>query len=340
MQPSHESGFALTGDMLMTDRGLERRHAFVALRDEQIEAFVAPVFGSRAFVTATPLTGGKINSNYKLTLNGAPGTAVLRFYARGRKTCLLERDVLGRVHGTLPAPAVLHDGSEHEIPFLITSWVSGTLLSTALDASQKSHFSLGQNTGSVLANIHAVTFQKSGFFGQGLDIRETFQPGQSALLSFMRPALEGRAAKRLGADLTERLRTLIGWAAPLLDDLPSKASLIHSDFNPPNLMVENGRISGVLDWEFAHTGNPLTDIANMLRPRDYQSPDFDKGFIEAYVDANGPLPANWQSLSRLIDLMSQMEMLSTIEERPNLFHWARTRVIDTVTFVETNLVPR
>ena len=292
MQPDHESGFTPTGHMLMTDRRLERRHAFVTLRDEQIKALVAPIFGSKALLKAAPLTGGKVNSNYKLTLNGIPGTAVLRLYARGRKTCQLERDVLGRVRGTLPAPAVLHDGSEHELPFLITSWVPGTLLSTALSNSQKDHCSLGQNAGSALAKTHAVTYSKSGFFGPGLDIRETFQPGQAALLSFVRPALEGRASKRLGADLTERLQTLIGWSAPFLDDLPSQASLIHSDFNPPNLMTENGRISGVLDWEFAHAGNPLTDIANMLRPRDYQSPEFNKGFIEAYENANGPLSNN------------------------------------------------
>lgn len=337
MQPNDEIGFGPTGHMLMTDRGLERRHPFMALGDEEIEALVAPVFGSKAILNVTPLTGGKVNSNYKLTLNEAPGTAVLRLYARGRKTCQLERDVLERVQHVLPAPFVLHDGSEHEFPFLITSWISGTLLSTELDASQKNHFSLGENAGSVLANIHAMTFSESGFFGPSLDIHDTFQPGQSALLSFMRPALEGRASKRLGADLTGRVQTLIGWAAPFLDDLPSQASLIHSDFNPPNLMIDNERISGVLDWEFAHAGNSLTDIANMLRPRDYQSQEFNNGFIEAYENATGPLPSNWQSLSRLIDLMSQVEMLSALEERPNLFRWARMRILNTIEFVESNL---
>ena len=38
--------------------------------------------------------------------------------------------------------------------------------------------------------------------------------------------------------------------------------------------------------------------------------------------------------------MSQLEMLNASEERPNLFHWARTRIIDTIEFVEANLTDR
>jgi aminoglycoside phosphotransferase (APT) family kinase protein len=102
-------------------------------------------------------------------------------------------------------------------------------------------------------------------------------------------------------------------------------------------MASADDINGVLDWEFAHAGNPLTDIANMLRPRDYQSHGFNEAFVKAYEQAAGPLPPNWQSLSRLIDLMSQMEMLDAADERPNLFGWTRDRIESTIQFITADL---
>ncbi len=32
--------------------------------------------------------------------------------------------------------------------------------------------------------------------------------------------------------------------------------LVHSDFNGTNILVRDGRITGVLDWEFAFAGPP------------------------------------------------------------------------------------
>lgn len=41
---------------------------------------------------------------------------------------------------------------------------------------------------------------------------------------------------------------------------PAPLVVVHGDFRIGNLMVENGRLSGVLDWELAHLGDPGEDI--------------------------------------------------------------------------------
>jgi aminoglycoside phosphotransferase (APT) family kinase protein len=43
--------------------------------------------------------------------------------------------------------------------------------------------------------------------------------------------------------------------------------LVHSDFNPKNLLVDpaTARITGLIDWEFAHAGSPYTDLGNLFR---------------------------------------------------------------------------
>ncbi len=42
---------------------------------------------------------------------------------------------------------------------------------------------------------------------------------------------------------------------------PVPPRLVHGDFRLGNLLVENGRLTGVLDWELAHFGDPHEDLA-------------------------------------------------------------------------------
>jgi len=42
---------------------------------------------------------------------------------------------------------------------------------------------------------------------------------------------------------------------------PVPPRLVHGDFRLGNLLVDDGRLSGVLDWELAHLGDPHEDIA-------------------------------------------------------------------------------
>lgn len=42
---------------------------------------------------------------------------------------------------------------------------------------------------------------------------------------------------------------------------PDRLVLCHGDAGPLNLLHENGRITGLIDWEFAHVGDPYDDLA-------------------------------------------------------------------------------
>ncbi len=322
----------------MTDQNLERRFPFMIFSHDEIESFITPAFSNNPLLKSAPLTGGKVNSNYKLTLENPPHIAVLRVYARGQNTCQVERDVLQRIEGTLPAPTVLFDGSDCNPPYLIESWIVGTPLDNALADRKNDQTKLGHSTGAALAEIHAHTFPRAALFGPKLSLAHPFAPGAMGFLSIMETFLNNRAADRLGEPLAHKLRATIKKAAPHLNDLPDQACLVHSDFNPANLMTSKSMISGVMDWEFCHAGNPLTDIANMLRPRNYQSAAFDDAFICAYEEIKGPLPDHWQPLSRLLDLTSQVEMLDAAQVRPNLFIWAKERIRNSIDFIQESLL--
>jgi aminoglycoside phosphotransferase (APT) family kinase protein len=81
---------------------------------------------------------------------------------------------------------------------------------------------------------------------------------------------------------------MLGW---LEDNVPSdkrRPVLVHGDFGIHNLLGENGRVSGVLDWEGSLFGAPELDLA-YLQPAIAKHISWDK-FIEHYVACGGRPP--------------------------------------------------
>lgn len=64
----------------------------------------------------------------------------------------------------------------------------------------------------------------------------------------------------------ETARMLLGIAVDSVPGLPHRAGgevLVHGDFGPQNLLLDSdtGQPTAIVDWEFAHIGDRLTDIA-------------------------------------------------------------------------------
>jgi aminoglycoside phosphotransferase (APT) family kinase protein len=60
----------------------------------------------------------------------------------------------------------------------------------------------------------------------------------------------------------ELLRSLQELAPAMIPELPGSGDVIvHGDFGPQNLLVDGGRVSALLDWELAHRGDPIEDLA-------------------------------------------------------------------------------
>jgi len=77
---------------------------------------------------------------------------------------------------------------------------------------------------------------------------------------------------------------------------PPRLSVIHGDYRVGNVLITPEGISAVLDWELAHLGDPLEDLAWAIAPnwRLSQSPELIAGTLEeaAAIEA-------WQAASEL-----------------------------------------
>lgn len=105
-----------------------------------------------------------------------------------------------------------------------------------------------------LADLHAVDVAALSLPG----FPRPAQPGDGARqdLALWRTILRDRVPDGDGS---------VDWACDWLDaHAPAEAervSLCHGDAGPGNFLFEGSRVTALLDWEFAHLGDPLDDLA-------------------------------------------------------------------------------
>ena len=225
--------------------------------------------------------------------------------------------------------AVLGHGDVAGHPYTLTEHASGQTLQYFATAGRVPP-SAARNIGRVLAHIRRHEFDASGDL-QGDDGKLRVVDwgfGDNALEGFVRRCLfESPAGERLGAASRDRLWQVM---EPRLTAPTAPARLTHGDFNPSNLLIDAaGEVTGVLDWEFAHAGDPIADVANLLRPRaDYSLPDgFAEGLVSGLADEGVTLPVDWREQAAFTDLGSALEFLSSPEDKPRT-HAAAIRQIE------------
>ncbi|MEZ5095195.1 MAG: phosphotransferase [Nocardioides sp.] len=255
------------------------------------------------FAELAPIDGGWSGETFLGRVGESP--VVVRLYAgrsaaRGPDAVDVDAALLRLLRGIVPVPQVLEvRRPSGELPaLLVTEHLSGTPAAALLPhLDRRDRARLGDRLGAVLDRLAHVPTPRAGVF-RGPDLR--IEP-------FAVDAVPGWVAAQLPALTTweqparHRLERLADLAQDLLDTVP-RTSVAHSDFNPKNLLVdpETLAVTGVVDWEFAHSGSPYTDVGNLLRF------DRDPDLVAAVLARWGDLDlARAADLTALVDLAAR-----------------------------------
>jgi aminoglycoside phosphotransferase (APT) family kinase protein len=207
------------------------------------------------------LTSGLSSQSYRVEATTAEGptTWVMRVepefgvippYDIGREYRLLE-DV-GR--SDLPVPRTLHLGEDPSIVggrFLLMSFIEGEIYRSkdpriegdpALCASVQEQFV------EMLARVHATEQQTLPSYSSGPE-------ASRALVAICRDRMQ--RTELIPSPVLRHALDVLEREAPDAQ----RIGLLHGDYRLPNLMWHEGRISGILDWELAFVGDPLSDLA-------------------------------------------------------------------------------
>jgi aminoglycoside phosphotransferase (APT) family kinase protein len=266
--------------------------------------------GSR-IVRAETLSGGYSNDNV-LLVTDAGERYVLRRYLR-RNTCAVEAELARRLSGVVPVPEVVGAdavGGRAGEPVLLSRFVPGTLLGEALITGPPEEAAdLGRAAGEALAAVGSVSFAYPGFFDGSLS--PTPLEPTAKLAAFVDDKLtNGNARDVLTAAERDRLLRLAAEYEPLLASVAGARQLVHSDYNPKNILVRGTAVVAVLDWEFAFSSTPLFDVGNMLRFGDRYPPGFTASFVAGFAGGGGELPAQWRRITEGLDLYALADLLT------------------------------
>lgn len=263
-----------------------------------------------------PLEGG--HSGQTFLAEAAGERTVVRIYARpsprGSSAHEVDAALLSLVRGLVPVPEVLevrHAAGDGMPALLVTSFVPGRradLLLADLDGSRRAE--LGTRLGALLARLAAMPMLRPGMFVDG-DLRiDPFVGADLDLTTYIGGlGLDLDPGEQAGLDK-------VAEAAQADLDTVHRVSLVHGDLDPKNLLVdpETVEVTGLVDWEFAHAGNPYADLGNLLRfDRD---PAFADAVLSTYAEALQEDRERALDLARAADLFALAELAARRGQNP------------------------
>jgi Ser/Thr protein kinase RdoA (MazF antagonist) len=211
-------------------------------------------------------------------------------------------------------------------PVSALEYLEGITLEERLLAGPPPGLELYEHIGRELAKIHAIEFPEAGFIGPAVRPGKEYGNFSVFLRAFIEKTLKALWTEegRLDHETNRRTRELVKsrWDCVLATE--PKRQLVHSDFNPKNLLVsQNDQDIAILDWEFCLSGNGLLDLGNFFRFAYDYAPEAPLRFEAGYRSVQPGLPANWREIGALLDIGNMCSFLERPEHYPETFRTAR-----------------
>jgi aminoglycoside phosphotransferase (APT) family kinase protein len=269
-----------------------------------------------------PLAGG--HSGETFVAESAGERSVVRIYAqrgarRGASAVEVDAAVLRLVRGLLPVPEVLEvrrpDPAAGTPGLLVTSYLPGERLDLCLPTMpDEVRAAVGTELGRILGRLAQMPFLDAGRFVDRTLRVEPFPDGAD-LVTWVTSHRQGSALATWPQHEYDALLGVAADAQAHLDGL-DRTCLVQGDLNPKNLLVDagTGRVTGVLDWEFAHAGLPVTDLGNLLRFE--REPVFADAVLAAYVESVPDTGPATLEQARAADLFALVDLAGRRGENP------------------------
>jgi aminoglycoside phosphotransferase (APT) family kinase protein len=252
--------------------------------EESLACWAAQSLGGK-LGTCTTVTGGNRRKGVIVTATRPDGTTVRGFlrYATDLPEISADPYTLWReaaVYGALQdraraVPRLIGVHAEHEA--MLIECVEGHADYHRLDPDRQR--SIAAQLAKALADLHAAALLNSG---DGLlDRPETRSDALAAELRIWR-AMYAEA---------RRDDALIAFALNWLEKNAPASSLppvlVHGDAGAGNFLIDGDRLSAMIDWELAHFGDPMEDLAWVaFRAAIQPLPDY-RAFLHSYEQASG-----------------------------------------------------
>jgi aminoglycoside phosphotransferase (APT) family kinase protein len=211
---------------------------------------------------------GNVNIVRKVTINDKP--FVVRIHPKGVKNgyFFAEKVALDHVQKVgVPAPIVLevHTATdENDMDFILMTISQGTNMDVYLHDNPANEKKILFDAGMKLAKIHSITVQGFGAFDNEIAKTTNALVGlHPSYHDFIHTGLKENLTRLIGYRiLTQKESDLMENVFETTNYEPINGPrLIHNDYADWNLLTDGNLMSGALDWDECHAGDPIADLA-------------------------------------------------------------------------------
>lgn len=241
-----------------------------------------------AIADARLISGGNRHGTWTLTPVSGPDV-VLRVsgdqaddHLAGPSPLRREAAAYTAVAGTgLPAPRLLAEGRVGRADVLLVTLLPGD---AALPPPGDARDAVGADLMRQVAALHRMDVRE-------LDLGLLAATGPGALADrrawVQHDVASWEARYRLADALDPLIEHALAWCRSEVpgDDRPPV--LVHGDIGPGNFLHDGSHVTGLVDWELAHLGDPLDDLAGFALRTVHTRMDGFRELIAAYEAAGG-----------------------------------------------------
>jgi aminoglycoside phosphotransferase (APT) family kinase protein len=190
------------------------------------------------------------------------------------------------------------DTSKRLVPYdylILTKMPGQTISTSTADLPFASRYAIGYSAGQYLATMHSNVFPQFGLLHNIL--AGTPQPDWTAYVAEHFRYYQGQvqALGILSADVLGRIDALMARMQPLLSAV-QQGVFIHGDYHFLNMLQQDGRLSAVLDFDWASSGDSSWDfrIDNSIES---EVPGSREAFYAGYTSRRALPDGHWERVS-------------------------------------------
>lgn len=261
------NGRARLGDASKTrvDNYAARAECSVRVTRETVEHYLRDRFAERQQLSVTAfeeLPGGSSKATFLVDVQGLEDrevtSVVIRMDRQGGSTdkrVIDEAPVLQAAYRLgFPVAELLWteaDPAALGLPFIVTRKVVGAPAGGMMGAvASQIGADVGKDVARILARLHSMDPAEFGL---------TPGSGDHPMWALIDNARQLWCASKREPD--GLLECCLCWLEENLPPMPPRLSLIHGDVGAHNLLIADGRVAAILDWELFHLGDPMEELA-------------------------------------------------------------------------------
>jgi aminoglycoside phosphotransferase (APT) family kinase protein len=299
----------------------ERTFPFVKIERSEVSSLFEGILEKNNIINIIPISEGCRTTNYIIETDNFKKKYILKIFFSVELNYKKEIKLLTELkrNQALFIPEIYRITSHESIQnkqYAIYEYIEGKSIGQAISEGYKPHEEFVRDVARFLANIHNYKFDKAGFFDENLIVKEELPP----LVSLYKICMGDRAKNRLGKDIVDKINYVVKENEKILSKLDEDIRLVHGDFQGTNILMKDGKLSGVLDWEFAMAGHPLADIGQFFRYEEHFNRDLIEVFEEEYINNSSyKLFNDWYKISKLRDLVNLIQLIDRKEDMPKKY---------------------